>query len=106
MSIIITKEWYSASEKSYCNQPDLLKYENAFRAFEFIWGMSTIDFMLFVSENYNADITLYKHEDGSIKFYTISFKDYGKCHRFTLDTNNQAKYSKATITEFLSKWGQ
>ena len=50
-------------------------------------------------------ILLYKHEDGSIKFYTISFKDYGKCHRFTLDTNNQAKYSKATITEFLSKWG-
>ena len=61
MSIIITKEWYSASGKSYCNQPDLLKYENAFRAFEFIWGMSTIEFMLFVAENYNADITLYKH---------------------------------------------
>ena len=105
MSVIVTKEWYSAGGNSYCNQPDLLKYENAFRAFEFIWEMSTIDFMLFVTENYNADITLYKYEDGSIKFYTISFKDYGKCHRFTLDTNNQAKYSKATITEFLSKWG-
>ena len=91
MSIIVTKEWYSASGKSYCNQPDLLKYENAFRAFEFIWGMSTIEFMLFVTENYNADITLYKHEDGSIKFYTISFKDYAKSNRSTLDTNKQNK---------------
>ena len=34
--------------------------------------------VLFDGEATNADITLYKYDDGSIKFYTISFKDYGK----------------------------
>lgn len=105
MAVLMTKEWVSPSGLSYCNQPDILKYENANKAFEYIWDMSPLEFLLFVAENYNASVTLYKNEDNSIKFYTISFKEYGKCHRFVLDTNNQSRKNKCTVEDFLSKWG-
>lgn len=99
MKLLKANEWESASGKTYCNHPELIKYDNGFRAFELIWQMSPLNLMLFVIENYNAKVHLVKDESGSIKSYYFSFENYGKGHRFALDTNNQSKKVNITTVE-------
>lgn len=99
--ILVANQWQRISGDYLCNHPDILKYDNAYKAFQLIWEKTPIEFMLFIIEKYNAEIKLCKNEDGSIKWYYFSFNDYSKSNRFILDTNLQARNKKFTIKSFL-----
>lgn len=103
MSVLVMSEWKSTSGKSYVNFPSILLSERASLAAQDIMGMSTIDFLIYIVEKFNAEITLYKNGDGSIKWYGYSFHSEADCHRHVLEINRLARQKRILESNYISK---
>ncbi len=102
MSILRMSEWKSGSGLYYTNFPSIIGSERVNFAAQDVMGMTPIEFLTHIVDTYGAGITLYKNDDGSIKWYSYHFYSEVNCHNYVLEINRMARKRNITISDYKS----
>lgn len=100
MSVLRMAEWQTASGRYMANFPDILLSDKASMAAQIVMDMSTIDFLEYLVDNFNAEIELVKDTEGKIKWYYYWFHSAAECHKHVLEINRIVRKRNLTTELF------